>query len=83
VIFKKEEMDRACSTNGVTRNAYRILVGKPERKRPLGRPRRRRVDNIEMDLIEIGWDGMDWIDLTHYSDKWSVLVNMVINLRVP
>jgi hypothetical protein len=44
-------------------NAYRILVGKPERKRPLGRPRRRWMDNIEMDLREIGWNGMDWIDL--------------------
>jgi hypothetical protein len=48
---------------GETRNAYRILVGKPEGKRPLGRRRRRWVDNIKMDLREIGWDGMDWIDL--------------------
>jgi hypothetical protein len=49
---------------GETRNAYVILVGKPEGKRPLGRPRRRRVDNIKMDLREIGWDGRDWIELT-------------------
>jgi hypothetical protein len=56
-------MGRACSTNGGTRNAYRILVGKPEGKRPLGRPRRRWVYNIKIDLREIGWDGMDWIDL--------------------
>jgi hypothetical protein len=52
-------MGRACSTNGEKRNAYRILVGKPEGKRPPGRPRRRWVGNIKMDLREIGWDGMD------------------------
>jgi hypothetical protein len=56
-------MGRACSTNGEKRNTYRILVGKLEGKRPLGRPRRRWVDNIKIDLKEIGWDGMDWIDL--------------------
>jgi hypothetical protein len=54
---------RACSTNGEKRNAYRILVGKPEGKRPLGRQRRKWVDNIKMDLRQIGWDGMDWIGL--------------------
>jgi hypothetical protein len=53
---------------GAKRNAYRILVGKPEGKRPLGRPRRRWVDNIKMDLGEIGWDGMDWIDLAQDID---------------
>jgi hypothetical protein len=52
-------MDRACSTNGEKKNAYRILVGKPECKRPLARPRRRWMDNIKMDLREIGWDNMD------------------------
>jgi hypothetical protein len=52
-------MGGACSTNGETRNAYRILVRKPEGKRPLGRPRRRWVDNIKMDLREIGWDRLD------------------------
>jgi hypothetical protein len=56
-------MDRACSTNGEKRNVYRILVGKAEGQRPLGRPKRRLVNNIKMDLREIGWDGMDWIDL--------------------
>jgi hypothetical protein len=56
-------MGKACSTNGETRNAYRILVGKPEGKKPLGRPRCRWVDNIKMDLGEIGWDGRDWIEL--------------------
>jgi hypothetical protein len=65
------------------RNAYRILVGKPEGKRPLGRPRRRWVDNIKMDLREIGWDGMDWIELAHDRDQWRALVNTVMNLRFP
>jgi hypothetical protein len=68
---------------GGKRNAYRILVGHPEGKRPLGRPRRRWVDNIKMDLREIGWDGRDWIDLTQDRDQWRALVNAVMNLRVP
>jgi hypothetical protein len=68
---------------GETRNAYGILVGKPEEKRPLGRPRRRWVDNIKMDLGKIGWDGMDWIDLAKDRDQWRALVNTVMNLRVP
>jgi hypothetical protein len=53
---------------GDTRNAYRILVGKPEGKRPLGKPRSRYVDNIKMDLGETGWDGMDWIDMAQNRD---------------
>jgi hypothetical protein len=68
---------------GKNRNAYRILVGKPEGKRPLGRPRHRWVDNIKMDLREIGWDGMDWIDLDQDRDQWRALLNTVMNLRVP
>jgi hypothetical protein len=56
-------MGRACSTNGETRNTYELLVGKPEGKRPLGRPRRRCVDNIKMDLRGRDWDGMGWINL--------------------
>jgi hypothetical protein len=68
---------------GATRNAYRILVGMPEGKRPLGRPRRRWVDNIKMDLTEIGWDGVDWIELGQDRDQWRALVNTVMNLRVP
>jgi hypothetical protein len=60
---KQDEMGRACSTNGKKRYAYRILVRKTEEKRPLGRLRCRWVDNIKMDLREIGWDDMDWIDL--------------------
>jgi hypothetical protein len=69
---------------GEKRNAYRILVGMPKGKRPLGRPRRRWLDNIgQMDLREIGWNGMDWIDLAQNRDKWRALVNTVMNLRVP
>jgi hypothetical protein len=68
---------------GEKRNAYRILVGKPEGKRPLGRPRRRWEDNIRIDLIEIGWGGMDWIDLAQDRDQWWAIVNTVMNLRVP
>jgi hypothetical protein len=66
---------------GEKRNACRILVGKPEGKRPLGRPRRRWVDNNKMNLIVIG--GMDWIDLAQNRGKWRALVNTEINLRVP
>jgi hypothetical protein len=58
-------------------------VGKPEGKRRLGRPRRRWVNNIKMDLSETGWDGMDWIDMAQDRDQWRVLVNTVMNLRVP
>ncbi|PNF15038.1 hypothetical protein B7P43_G16981 [Cryptotermes secundus] len=68
---------------GKTRNAYRILVGKPEGKRSQGRPRCRWVNNIRMDLRERGWDGMDWIDLAQCRDQWRALVNEVMNLRVP
>jgi hypothetical protein len=65
------------------RNAYRIFVGKPEGKRLLGRPRRRWEDNIRIDLRELGWGGMDWIDLAQDRDQWRALVNTVINLWVP
>jgi hypothetical protein len=65
------------------RNAYRILVGKPEGKRPLGRPRIKRVDNIKMDLREIRRDGMDWIDLAEDSERWRAIVKTVMNLCVP
>jgi hypothetical protein len=64
-------------------NAYRVLVGKPEGKRPLGRPRRRWEDIIKTDLRETGWGDMDWIDLALDTDQWRALVNKVINLRVP
>jgi hypothetical protein len=65
------------------RNAYRILVGKPEGKRPLGRPRRRWVDNIKLYLRDRGWDGMGWIDLAQSRDQRRALVNTVMNLRGP
>jgi hypothetical protein len=56
------------------------LIGKPEGKRPLGRPRRRWVDKIRMDLVEVGWGGVDWIDLAQDRDRWTALVNSVLNL---
>jgi hypothetical protein len=65
------------------RNAFRILMGKSEGKRPLGRPRRRWVDNNKMDLRETGWGDMDWIDLAQDSDKRRALVNTVTNFRIP
>jgi hypothetical protein len=67
---------------GAKMNAYRILVGKSEKKRPLGRPRCMCVNNIKIDLREIGWDGMDWIDLAQDRDQWRALVNTVMNFRV-
>jgi hypothetical protein len=81
LVSKPEET--GSSTNGEKRNAYRILMGNLEGKRPLGRPRRRWVDNTKMDLREIRWDGMDWIDLAQDSDQWRVLVNAIMNLRFP
>jgi hypothetical protein len=72
-------MDGTCNTNGENRNAYKILVRKPEGKRPMGRPRRRWVDNLR----EIGWDGIDWIDLVQDTDQCRALVNTVMNLQDP
>jgi hypothetical protein len=68
---------------GERRGAYRPLVGKPEGRRPLGRPWRRWKDNIKMDMREVGWGGMDWINLAQDRDRWRALVNTVMNLRVP
>jgi hypothetical protein len=66
--------------NGEKRNVYRLLVTKPEGKRPLGRPRHRWIDNIKMDLLEIGLGGMDWIGVAQDRYSWRALVNMVIHL---
>jgi hypothetical protein len=68
---------------GEKRTAYRILVGKQEGKRPLGRPRRRWVDNIKIDLRDIGYNGADWIDMAQDRDQSRALVNTILNLRVP
>jgi hypothetical protein len=72
-------MSGACSTNGEKRK----LVGKPKGNTPSGRRRRRWEDNIKMDLREIGWGGMDWIDLAQDRDQWRALVNTVMNIRAP
>jgi hypothetical protein len=76
-------MGGPCSTNGEKRNAYRLLFGKPEGKRPLRRPRRRLVDNIRKDLGEMGWGDVGWIGLAKDRNSWRALVNSVLNLRVP
>jgi len=68
---------------GEGRGLYRVLVGKPEGKKPLGRPRRRWEDNIMMDLQEVGCVGMDWIELAQNRDRWREIVATVMNLRVP
>jgi hypothetical protein len=68
---------------GEKRNVYRLLVGKPEGKRPLGRKRRSWIDNIKMDVLEIGWSVVDWISLAQDRYRWRALVNAVMNLRVP
>jgi hypothetical protein len=65
------------------KNVYRLLVGKPERKRPLGRPRHRWLDNIKMDLLDIGLCGVNWIGLAQDRYRWRALVNAVMNFRVP
>jgi hypothetical protein len=69
--------------DGEKRDTYRLLVGKPEGKRPLGRPRRRWVDNTRMDLGEVGWGDVDWIGLAQDRSRWRALVYSVLNLRVP
>jgi hypothetical protein len=68
---------------GEKRNVYRLLVRKPEGKRPLGRPRRRCIDNIKMDLLEIGVSVVDWIGLAQDRYRWRAVVNAVMNFRVP
>jgi hypothetical protein len=68
---------------GYKRNVCRLLVGKPEGRRLLGRPRRRWLDNIRMDLVEVGWGDVDWIGLANGRGRWRALVNSVLNLWVP
>jgi hypothetical protein len=75
-------MGGPCSTNGEKRNVYRFLVRKPEGKRPLGRPRRRWVDNIRMGLGEVEWGDVDWIGLAKDRNRWRALVNSVLNLGI-
>jgi hypothetical protein len=75
-------MGGACSTNREKMNAYKISVGKLEGKRPLGRRRRRWEDNNKMHLREVGWNGVDWIDMAEKRDQWRALVNTILNLRV-
>jgi len=79
---KYRNMGLACGTNGLGEVVYRVLVGKPEGKRQLGRPRRRWVDNIRMDLQEVGCGYMDWIGVVQDRDSWRTLVSAVMNLRV-
>ena len=76
-------MGRACGAYGGDREVHRVLVGKPEGKRPLGRPRRRWEDNINMDLQEVGWVRGDWMELAQDRGGWRALVGTVRNFRVP
>jgi hypothetical protein len=73
-------MGGPCSTNGEKRYAYRLLVGKPEGKRSLGRPRCRWVENIKRDLGEVGWGDVDWIGLAQDRNRWRAVVNSVLKL---
>jgi hypothetical protein len=68
---------------GEMRNTYKIFIGKPERKRPRGRPRRRWEDNIRMNLKEIAWRDVDWMHLAQVRDQWRALLNTVTKIRVP
>ena len=79
----KNEMGRGCGLYGEKIYAYRVLVGKLEGKRLLGRPDHRWEDNMKIDIEEVRWEGMDWIDLALDRDRWRPVVNAVLNLQVP
>ena len=81
--IETNEMGRTCSTYGEGRGVHRVLVGKPEGKRLLGRPRRRWENNIKMDVQEVGGGCEDWMELTQYRDRWRALVGTVRDFRVP
>jgi hypothetical protein len=83
VCTKEDDMGGHVARIGEVRGAYNILVGKPEGRRPLGRPRCRWKDNIKMDLREIGFGDVDWIHLAQNRDRWRALVNTVMSLWVP
>ena len=83
IKLRKNEMGGACSTYGKKRGLYRVLVRKPEGKRPLGRHRRRWDDTIKIDLQVVGYGGMDWIELAQSRDRIQACMNAVMNLRVP
>jgi hypothetical protein len=80
--IEKNELGGACSTYGDRIGVYRVMVRKPEGKRPLGRPRHRYEDNIKMDLQEVGCGGIKWIEMAQDTDRWLALVKAVMNLRV-
>jgi hypothetical protein len=84
-VIKSRRMGSAghVARMGEGRGAYRVLMGKPEGRRPLGRPRLRWEDNTKMDLQEVRWAGVDWIDMAQDRDRWLALVSAVMNLRVP
>jgi hypothetical protein len=81
--IKKNEMGGACRADGEERGVYRVSVGKPEGKSPLGRPRHRWENNITIDLQEVGCGGIDWIGLAQDRDRWRAIVNAVMNFQVP
>jgi hypothetical protein len=83
MVIVKDGMGGARSTHGEVRNAYKMLVGKPEGKRSLGRRRHRWENNIRVDLKEIGWEGVDWIHLAQDRDRWRAFVNTVMSFRIP
>jgi hypothetical protein len=83
IIMRRMRWAGHVARMGEKRDVYRLLVGKPEGKRPLRRPRRRWIDNIKKDLLEIGLNVVDWIGLAQDSYRWRALVSSVMNLRVP